>query len=76
MELIVEVREQGWQAYTRPVEMGVKGFVAQSTTTLLLDFSFRGQSLKGALKVLSEAAEKARQLLWLKHSQTTWGHVN
>ena len=43
--------------------MGVRGFVAKSTKTLLLDFGFRGRSLKGALKELSEAAEKVSQ--WL-----------
>ena len=54
-ELVVEARERGWQAHTRPVEIGVRGFVAKSTTTLLLDFGFQGRSLKGALKELSEA---------------------
>ena len=67
-ELVAEAREQGWQAHTRPVEIDVRGFVAKSTTTLLLDFGFRGRSLKGALKELSEAAEKASQWLWLRYS--------
>ena len=57
-ELVVEARERGWQAHTRPVEMGVRGFVVKSTTMLLLDFSFRGRSLKRALTELPEAAEK------------------
>src|SRR4029434_4139430 len=61
---------------THTVEIGVRGFVAKSTTALLLDFGFRGRSLKGASKELSEAAEKASQWLWLRCSQTTWGHVN
>ena len=42
----------------RPVEIGAVGFVAKSTTILLLDFGFHGRSLIGALKGLSEAAEK------------------
>ena len=49
---------------------------AKSTTTLLLDFGFQGRSLKEALKELSEAAVKASQWLWLRRSQSTWGHVN
>ena len=44
--LVVEAREQDWQAYTRPVEIGVKGFVAKSTAWLLLDFGVQGQSLE------------------------------
>ena len=43
------------------MEIGVRGFIAKSTTTLLLDFGFQGQSLEGAVKELSEAAEKASQ---------------
>ena len=57
----------GWQAHTRPVETGVIEFVTKSTTTLLVDFGFRGRSLKGA-----EAAEKESQWLWLRHSQTDY----
>ena len=70
-ELVAEVRERGWQAHTRPVEIGVRGFVAKSTTMFLLDFGFRGWSLKGALKELSEAAEKVSQWLWLRRVPTT-----
>ena len=68
-ELVVEARQLGWQANTRLVEIGVRGFVAKSTTTLLLDFGFQGWSLKGALKELSEAAERESQWFW--RSQTT-----
>ena len=30
-ELVAEAREWGWQACTRPVEIGARGFVAKST---------------------------------------------
>ena len=62
-ELLAKPRQQGWEAHTRPVQIGVRGFVAKLTKTLLLDFGFRGRSLKRALKELSEAPEKASQ--WL-----------
>ena len=38
-ELVVDARQWGWQAHTRPVEISVRGFVAKSTTT---HFGFRG----------------------------------
>ena len=38
-ELVAKPRQRGWEAHTRPVEMGVRGFVAKSTKTLLLDLS-------------------------------------
>ena len=41
-EMVAKPRQRGWEAHTRPVEMGVRGFVAKSTKTLLLDFGFRG----------------------------------
>ena len=39
-DLRVEVREQGWHAHTRPIEIGVRGFVAESTTIHQLDCGF------------------------------------
>ena len=62
-ELVAKPRQQGWASHTRPVEMGVRGFVAKSTKALLLDLSFRGRSLKGALKELPKAPEKASQMV-------------
>ena len=44
-ELVAEAWQQGWQGDTRPVEIGVRGFVAKSTTTLK-------ESFKRALKEL------------------------
>ena len=58
-EVVAKPRQRSWASHTRPVERGVRGFVAKSTKTL----GFRGRSLKGALKELSEDAEKVSQ--WL-----------
>ena len=46
---------------TRAVEIGVGGFVAKSTAKHPLDFGYRIWLLKGALKELSEDAEKVSQ---------------
>src|SRR4029434_2253574 len=62
-EVVAKPRQQGRASHTRPVEMGVRGFVAKSTKALLLDLSFRGRSLKGALKELPKAPEKASQMV-------------
>ena len=63
VELVVVVKEWGWQALTRPVEISVIDLVAKSTATFLLDFGLRGRSLKGTLKEFSEAAEKSEPLV-------------
>ena len=53
----------------RPIRTGLNlsQWVAKSTTSLLLDFGFEEQTLKVVLKVLSKAAEKESQRLWLRH---------
>ena len=55
VELVAEGRERGWQAHIRPVEMGIRGFVTKSTTTLLLDL--------GVLKEFSDAAVKCKPVV-------------
>ena len=57
--LVVEARQQGWQAHQRPVEIGARGFVAKSTTTFLLNLFFQGQSFKGTTKVLRLLRKRA-----------------
>ena len=47
-ELVAEAIQRVWQAYTRPLEIGVRGYVAELSTIILLVFGFRGWSLKGA----------------------------
>ena len=54
------------------MKIGARGFVTKATL-LLLDFDFRGRPLKGLLKELSEAAQKARQWLWLELYQRGMG---
>ena len=56
-------------------------YAPDAVTCLVLEMRERGWqalkgSLKGALKELSQATEKASQWLWLRRSQTTWGHLN
>lgn len=55
-ELAAEAQDRGWKTEVRPVEVGCRGFVAVSTTRLLGDLGIRGQSLRQAIKAMSEAA--------------------
>ncbi|XP_029110644.1 uncharacterized protein LOC108923472 [Scleropages formosus] len=68
-DLVAEARDRGWQAHVRPVEVGVRGFVAKSATVLLAEFDIRVRSLKAAVKELSEVAEKESRWFWLKREQ-------
>ncbi|XP_076879265.1 uncharacterized protein LOC143527830 [Brachyhypopomus gauderio] len=72
-DLVAEVRERGWQAYIRPVEVGARGFVAKSATRLLAEFGFRGCVMRAVVKELSEVAERSSQWVWLRRAEGRWG---
>uniref|UniRef100_A0A3B1K6T8 Reverse transcriptase domain-containing protein n=1 Tax=Astyanax mexicanus TaxID=7994 RepID=A0A3B1K6T8_ASTMX len=72
-DLVAEVRERGWQAYIRPVEVGTRGFVAKSATRLLSEFGIRGRVLRTVLKELSDVAERSSQWLWFRRAEAVWG---
>ncbi|KAL7382684.1 hypothetical protein ABVT39_026468 [Epinephelus coioides] len=55
-ELAAEAQHRGWNTEVRPVEVGYRGFVAASTIRLLRDLGIKGQSLRQAVKAVSEAA--------------------
>lgn len=71
-ELAAEAQDRGWKTEVRPVEVGCRGFVAVSTTRLLGDLGIRGQSLRQAIKAMSEAAERSSQWLWIKRQDSCW----
>ena len=72
-DLLAECREAGWSARLYPVEVGARGFVADSTTRLLRDLGLRGTSLQKAIRELAEEAEKASFWLWLRRRDVAWG---
>ena len=71
-ELAAEVKQQGWRAEIRPVEVGCRGFIATSTSRLLREMGVRGKALRQAVRDLSGAAEKGSQWLWMKRKDSTW----
>ncbi|KAK0146192.1 Retrovirus-related Pol polyprotein from type-2 retrotransposable element R2DM [Merluccius polli] len=72
-DLAAEARGSGWKTEVRPVEVGCRGFVATSTTKLLRDLGVKGQSLRLAIRAVSEAAEGSSQWLWMKRADPSWG---
>ena len=58
-------KERVWQTWLFPVEVGCRGFPAQSVWTTL-------SSLGTAVKALGQAAERASSWLWLKRDQENW----
>ena len=74
-ELAAEAQQRGWEAKVYPIEVGCRGFVASSTIKLLKDLGVHGQALRQTtLRLLSEAAERSSQWIWMKRKDPCWAH--
>ncbi|KAL7387592.1 hypothetical protein ABVT39_025839 [Epinephelus coioides] len=71
-ELTAEAQHRSWNTEVHPVEVGCRGFMAASTIRRLRDLGIKGQSLRQAIKAVSEAAERSSQWLWMKRQDSCW----
>ena len=71
-ELVTSCREKGWQAWLFPVEVGCRGFPAQSVWKLLSALGMQGKEKRKLIRKLGEEAEKASCWLWNKRSEKQW----
>ena len=71
-DLAAEASQNGWKTLIFPVEVGSRGYVATSTTSLLRKMGVRGRSLQQAIKAVSNAAEKSSNWLWIKRKDCNW----
>ncbi|KAL7831254.1 hypothetical protein SRHO_G00307570 [Serrasalmus rhombeus] len=65
--------ERGWTVLVCPVEVGCRGFVANSTIRLLKEVGIRGQAQRRTIKELATTAERSSHWLWLRRKKMTWG---
>ncbi|CAC5364749.1 unnamed protein product [Mytilus coruscus] len=63
-ELMTTCRERGWKAWLFPVEVGCRGFPAQSVWRMLQAMGIVGKARKTAVRQLGEAAECSSCWLW------------
>lgn len=49
-DLVAELKKRGWNVFTRPIKVEVRGFVKRSVTRLLVDLGFRGGVLTEIVK--------------------------
>lgn len=75
-ELVETCRQRGWSSWLFPVEIGARGFPAQSVWRLLKDVGITGQRRKKAIKTLAEAAERASCWLWYRREEPSWRPSN
>ena len=64
--------QRGWQTWLFTVEVGCRGFPAQSVWTTLSSLGIVGRQCRAAVNALGRAAERASSWLWLKRDQGNW----
>jgi len=70
-ELMELCRKRGWRTWLFPVEVGVKGFCAQSVHRLMTAVG-TGRDRRKAIWKLSQAAERASSWLWIRRMEKSW----
>ncbi len=63
---------KGWQAWLFPVEVGCRGFPAQSVWRMLTAIGVTGKERKTAAHRMGEAAERASCWLWSRREELSW----
>ncbi|XP_063435804.1 uncharacterized protein LOC134716731 [Mytilus trossulus] len=71
-ELLAECRDKGWQTWNFPVEVGCRGFPAQSVWRLFSAVGVTGRQRRTAIQKLCQAAEKASCWIWMKRDSSSW----
>ncbi|VDI43607.1 switch-associated protein 70 [Mytilus galloprovincialis] len=71
-ELMTTCRERGWKAWLFPVEVGCRGFPAQSVWRMLQAMGIVGKARKTAVRQLGEAAERSSCWLWHRRDDLSW----
>ena len=71
-DLLHDCRGKGWQAWLFPVEVGCRGFPAQSVWRMLTAIGVTGRERKTAARRMGEAAERASCWLWSRREEISW----
>ena len=71
-ELADSCRQKGWSAWVLPVEVGARGFPAQSMWRMYQKIGMTGTKRKAAIKLLANAAERASCWLWFRREEPSW----
>jgi len=74
-QLVEDCRDKGWMVWLMTVEVGCRGFSAQSAWNLLTKVGLRGHLRKAAIRRLGEASERASCWLWHKGEDISWKPV-
>ena len=68
-ELVEQCQAKGWKAWCFPVEVGCRGFPAQSVWRTLGMLGITGRERKNIIKETGVQAEKASLWIWCKRNE-------
>ncbi|XP_060076611.1 uncharacterized protein LOC132556244 [Ylistrum balloti] len=71
-DLADDVRAKGWSVWVLPVEMGCRGFPAQSMWRMFSTLGIQGRDPRAAVQRLSTTAEKSSSWLWWRREDLSW----
>lgn len=71
-ELQEQCKQKGWRVWLFPVEIGARGFPAQSLWKMFSALGIKGADRKRAVGALSQTAERASSWLWMKREERSW----
>ncbi|XP_060071428.1 uncharacterized protein LOC132551319 [Ylistrum balloti] len=75
-ELAELCRHKGWNTWLFPVEVGARGFPAQSVWRMFQKLGLTGAKRKAAIKTLAERAERSSCWLWCRRDEPNWSPDN
>ena len=61
--------EKGWSCHVLPIEVGCRGYIAQSVVSFLSKIGISGLSLRRALNELKSTAQQSSNWIWLRANQ-------
>ena len=70
--LVKECEDAGWRALHYPVEVGCRGYVAESMKRWFRVAGLGFKQQTRLIRQLQEEVEKASHWIWLKRDDTTW----
>jgi len=69
-ELVLDCQEKGWKCWCFPVEVGCRGFVAQSLWRALGSLGISGKARRKVVSDAGKRAETASSWIWKKREET------
>ncbi|XP_052260999.1 uncharacterized protein LOC127865146 [Dreissena polymorpha] len=74
-DLMDQCRQQGWRTWLFPVEIGARGFPANSLWKMLGAMGLKGHERRTAVGRLEKSAERASSWLWSRRDERSWKPV-